>query len=186
MLNNIDVSNACCRSTIATGDQNAMSCVGPALVGRKSRVSFAAVAVGSAVKSVCVFTEDERPSRPLRVGFRRCADDPIEAAAPALTRLVGLLLNGLCHTGQRLRRRAFRLDLCLGSPGPSTSARVFLLSRAHYILERGWLVRNTRRTRPHAIEPTPTWRRSSSYKRTAALEASVRRPASHDPGWRAQ
>ena len=81
MLNNIDVSNACCRSTIATGDQNPMICVGPALAGRKSRLSFAAVAVGSAAISVCVLTEDERPSRPLRVGFRRCADDAFEAAA---------------------------------------------------------------------------------------------------------
>ena len=60
---------------------------------------------------------------------------------PALTRLDELLLNGLCRTGQRLRRRASRLDLCLGSTGPYTRARVFPLSRAHYILELvvGWV-----------------------------------------------
>ena len=39
-VNNIDVSNACCRSTIAIGDQNAMISVGPAPAGGGSRFSF--------------------------------------------------------------------------------------------------------------------------------------------------
>lgn len=92
-FNIIDVSNVCCRKSIASGDQNVMICVGPALADRRPLFSFAAGGVGSAAISVCFSTEavTERPSV---VGFRSCPADPFGAAGRARWARCGFMGGG--------------------------------------------------------------------------------------------
>ena len=156
-FNIIDVSNSCCRSSIASGEND----MRPALADRRSLIPFAAAGVRSATISVCFPTTVTGGLLVLlEIEFRSCPADPFAAGRGRWSvRLYRLLLDVLGRPGQFLRRRASRLVLCLGSTCPRlcACARVLPLSGAHYILMNfGWLVRDARITLTHAIKANPS------------------------------
>ena len=156
-FNIMDVSNSCCRSSIASGEND----MRPALADRWSLIPFAAAGVRSATVSVCFPTTVTGVLLVLlEIAFRSCPADPFAAGRGRRVPCGFIvLLDVLGGPGQCLRRRASRLVLCLGSTCPRlcARARVLPLSGAHYILMNfGWLVRDARVTLTHAIKANPS------------------------------
>src|SRR5512134_2492482 len=75
-FNIIDVSNPCCRSSIASGEND----MRPALADRRPLLPFAAAEVRSAAISVCFPTTVTAGLLvPLEIAFRSCPADPFAA-----------------------------------------------------------------------------------------------------------
>ena len=166
-FNITDVSTSCCRSKIASGEND----MRPALADRKSLIPFAAAGVRSATISVCFSTTVTGGLLVLlEIEFRSCPADPFAAGSgrwscgfiDCFLKCSAVLANSFA--------RASRLVLCLGSTCPRlcACARVLPLSGAHYILIFlvGWFAMHAQRQRMLS-RPTRPGGRSSLRRRRA-------------------
>jgi hypothetical protein len=150
-FNITDVSNSCCRSSIASGEND----MRPALADRRSLIPFAAAGVRSATISVCFPTTVTGGLLVLlEIEFRSCPADPFAAGRGRWScGFIDCFLTCSAVLANSFDGERLVLFFALVRPVPDF-VRVREFFRCPELITSscfGWLVRDARVTSTHAI-----------------------------------